>query len=177
MFTILFGVLVTLIYFLFSFRDNNYQKNKTTTDFHNNIYQIVFTNKYNLPLLNKNIIPTPLQITEQMLGISIEEILLKFNFKFQNYMPINKNTLQKKYRQMTSIGLIPNPKYIKWYQRHLINKQLLNQVLIPQFLQSQIINILQLKIADTKIIVNKLQQYLTGIYVKYFNIIRLFCVF
>ncbi|WP_338990069.1 hypothetical protein [Spiroplasma endosymbiont of Seladonia tumulorum] len=95
MFTILFGVLVTLIYFLFSFRDNNYQKNKPTTDFNNNIYQIVFTNKYNLPLLNKNIIPNPLQITEQMLGISIKEILLKFNFKFQNYMPINQNTLQK----------------------------------------------------------------------------------
>ncbi|MFU0251977.1 MULTISPECIES: hypothetical protein [unclassified Spiroplasma] len=75
MFTILFGVLVTLIYFLFSFRDNTYQKNKPTTDFNNNIYQIVFTNKYNLPLLNKNIIPNPLQITEQMLGISIEEIL------------------------------------------------------------------------------------------------------
>ncbi len=153
------------------------KKNKPTTYFNNNIYQIVFTNKYNLPLLNKNIIPNPLQITEQMLGISIEEILLKFNFKFQNYMPINQNTLQKKYRQLTNIGLIPNPKYIKWYHCYLITKQLLNQVLIPQFLHSQIINILQLETTDTKKIINKLQQYLAGTYVKYFNILRLFCVF
>ncbi|GAA6238218.1 MAG: hypothetical protein SPLM_03400 [Spiroplasma phoeniceum] len=63
-----------------------------------------------MPLLNKNIIPNPLQITEQMIGISIEEILLKFNFKFQNYMPINQNTLQKKISAIDKYWFNSKPK-------------------------------------------------------------------
>ncbi|KAF0850101.1 hypothetical protein [Spiroplasma poulsonii] len=112
-----------------------------------------------------------------MVGWTIETILLNYQFDFNVFAPIHKNILQKKYQQISTIGLIPTAQYIKWYPRQLLTKQLLKQVLIPNFLQSKVIKILQDKVNSSKIIITKLQQYLSGSYLKYFNIIRLFCVF
>lgn len=174
-FTILFGILVTLIYFLFSWRIN--VNNFVEKDLRKYDYKIIFTNKYNLPLAQPKVIPTPVWISAEMVGWTIETILLNYQFDFNVFAPIHKNILQKKYQQISTIGLIPAAQYIKWYPRQLLTKQVLKQVLIPNFLQSKVIKILQDKVNSSKIIITKLQQYLSGSYLKYFNIIRLFCVF
>ncbi|WP_425380176.1 hypothetical protein [Spiroplasma endosymbiont of Stenodema calcarata] len=176
-FIILFGILVTLIYFLFSLRANNDRSEPIEKDLRQYNYKIIFINKYNLPLINSKVIPPAFNFSAEMVGWTIETILLHYRFNFSVFTPINKNTLQKKYHQITTIGLIPKPQYIKWYSRQLVTPQLLNQVLVPSFLQTEVIRILQDKINSSEIISTKLRQYLSGSYLKYFNIIRFFCVF
>ncbi|WP_283271668.1 hypothetical protein [Spiroplasma sp. SV19] len=168
---------MTLIYFLFSWRINGNVNNFIEKNHQEYDHKIIFTNKYNLPLVQPKIIPVPFCFPVEMVGWTIEAILLNYQFKFNSFTPINKNTLQKKYQQITTIGLIPKAQYIKWYPRQLVTQALLNQVLLPNFLQGEVIRILQDKINASEIIIAKLQQYLSGSYLKYFNIIRLFCVF
>ncbi|AOX43449.1 hypothetical protein S100390_v1c01060 [Spiroplasma sp. NBRC 100390] len=174
-FTILFGILVTLIYFLFAWRING--NNFVEKDFRKYDYKIIFINKYNLPLSQPKIIPASVWLSTEVVGWTIEAILLNYQFDFNSFVPINKNTLQKKYQHITTIGLVPKAQYIKWYPRQLVTKQLLAQVSIPNFLQPEVIKMLQDRINSSTIIITKLQQYLSGSYLKYFNIIRLFCVF
>lgn len=55
-FTILFGILVTLIYFLFSWRINSNINSSVEKFYQKNDNKIIFANKYNLPLINLKII-------------------------------------------------------------------------------------------------------------------------
>ncbi|AHF57288.1 hypothetical protein [Spiroplasma eriocheiris] len=135
-----------------------------------------FITKYQLPLVNNQVLPKAYKIPFVLLGTSVEQILVRNHFIFNNFHSLDQRLLNRKVYQSLTIALLPKPQFIKWYSRKLITEKLLEELNFPHSIITPVLKILHSNFLTTMQVKNNLQHYLTGSYKKYYQILILFVV-